>query len=101
MLITGIVDVKAPMANKVAHLTMYTDQMKPMHSNAVLEGLFCEFEKGGKSFKFNDLHDRVMDAVEPAFVKVLKSSFKKKSFPLYLARLETPLLLHGVGQTYY
>ena len=54
MIMTAIVDAKDyKVQNKVAHMTLYTDQLKPVQSNDVLEGLFCDFWKKGQEYGYN------------------------------------------------
>ena len=51
---TAVVEPKDyKIQNKIAHMTLYTDQLKPVQSNDVLEGMFCNFWKKGQEFQYN------------------------------------------------
>lgn len=101
MIITSIADVKSSVDNKIPHVTLYTDQLKPVHSNDVLEGMFCEFKKKGKDYEHNELYESVMSAEGGGFVKTMKSNMKKKKFTIYLVKLAKPIVLQGEANTYY
>ncbi len=101
MIITGVVDVKTEVDNKIPHVTMYTDGLKPVHSNDVLEGMFCEFKKKAKEYEVNELYTQVMEGKEGSFIRVMKSNMKKRKFPIYLVKLGKPVALNGVAHTYY
>lgn len=101
MIITSIAQVQTEVDNKIPHITLYTDQLKPVQSNDVLEGLFCDFKKKGKEFEYNELFDSVLSTEGGGFVKTMKSNMKKKKFTIYLVKLAKPIVLHGEASAYF
>lgn len=101
MIITSVAHVKTEIDNRIPHVTLYTDQLKPVQSNDVLEGMFCDFKKKGKDFEYNELYEQVLSSEGGGFVKTLKSNMKKKKFTIYLVRLAKPIVLQGEANTYY